>query len=108
MLVFLGTAPLLFILYHCKLPLFDRELNALHCGYKIIHTYKIKIDHITSGTEIYEIQNKIHTDSHVLQCNFFFYSIFPVASCVYMKEYSISYKMIPNMLLNLKIMLHCV
>ena len=48
---FFGTAPLLFILYHCKLPLFGRELNALHCSYKIIHTYKIKIDHITVGTE---------------------------------------------------------
>ena len=48
---FFGTAPLLFIFYNYKLPLFYRELKSLHCGYKIINTYKIKLDHIRSGTE---------------------------------------------------------
>ena len=63
---FFGTAPLLFILYKYKLPLFYRELKSLHSGYKIINTYKIKLDHNSVGNrEIYEMQNKIHTDSHV-------------------------------------------
>ena len=51
---FFDIAPMLFILNYYKVHLFDKELNSLHRGLKIINIFNMKIDHICDGTR--EIQ----------------------------------------------------